>query len=168
MCVACHQDNDPDYPSPLMLGDEPDSCGHCHMKKEAVDVEWAREMSKPVHLEMRGEGGKAQALVEALVSQDLLDRGFLLVEKGKAKLDLTLAVRVSTLRDDRFLPPGTPVRAAVIEMSLGAPGEGQPYVRRLGASKPEWGETEEEAVRRAVRDAWAVLSSHLIEALGTY
>lgn len=168
MCVACHMQTDAEYPSLLLLGNTEDSCGDCHMKEEAVDVSWVAEMDKAVHLEVRGEGGAgeaARAKAEAMASEALLARGFRLVAKEEAVLTLILALRVRALHGGRFLPPGTPVRMALLDMTIGAPGEAGPYVRRLGSSKPEWGATEDEAVSRAVRDAWAVLSPHLLEAL---
>lgn len=168
MCVACHFETDPAYPSLLFLGTDPDSCGDCHMEPEAVDVSWVENMEKDVRLTVTGENETAVARALALASEELRARGFRLVEKGEADLDLTLRLRLRTLRDDRCLPPGTPVRSAVLDARVAAPGETRPYVRRLGASKPEWGETEEEAVDRAVRDAWAVLSPHVLEALGSY
>ncbi len=168
MCVACHIETNPDYPSSLFLGVTPDSCGDCHMKPEAVDVSWVEFADKPVHLTVRGSGEAgeaARAQAEAVVSEALRARGFRLVAEGEAELDLSLVLSIGTCRDDRFLPPGTPVRVAVFDMTLGPPGESKPNIRRLGVSKPEWGGTEDEAVSRAVRDAWAVLSTHVLEAL---
>ena len=60
------------------------------------------------------------------------------------------------------------MRVAVFDMTLSLPGEEKPCVRRQGVSKPEWGKNEEEAVTRAVKDAWAVLETHLVEALVYY
>lgn len=171
MCVACHQKNEPNYPSLLLLGVTENSCGDCHMKPEVADASWVLDADRPVRLTVRAEDGageEARALAEGLVSEALRARGFRLVAGGEAELEVTVALRVRALRDDRFLPPDTPVRDAVLDAALRMPGEEEPFVRRLGASKPEWGETEAEAVERAIRDAWAVLSSHLIEALGTY
>jgi hypothetical protein len=163
---------DLEYPSPLLLGNTQNSCGDCHMKVEVVDVKWVQGMDRPVHLAVRGkgEGGEgARVQAEELVSGELRRRGFRLMAEGEAELVLTLTLRIQALRDDRFLPPGTPVRAAVLDMTLRPPEVGEkPYVRRLGASKPEWGETAEEAVTRAVKDAWAVLRPHLLEALGSH
>jgi hypothetical protein len=141
------------------------------MKEEIVDASWVKAMDKAVHLTVRGEGEEgeeARGAAETLVSEALRARGFHLVARGEAELTLTLVLRLQTLRDDRFLPKGTPVRAAVLDARVGSPEEEDPYVRRLGASKPEWGETGEEAVKRAVRDAWAVLSPHLLEALANH
>jgi hypothetical protein len=168
MCVACHQQTDPEYPSVLFLGVTENSCGDCHMKIETVDVKWVKDMDKPVHIAVRTENDAAREKARALASKALEERGFRLVDEKEAELRLTLEVRLRALRDDRFLPPGTPVRAAVIDMTVGAPDDPDPYVRRLGVSKPEWADTEEEAVKRAVRDAWAVLETHLLEAMGSF
>ena len=171
MCVACHTETDPNYPSLLLLGLTPDSCGDCHMKPETVDVSWVEGMDKPVHLTVSraGEANEAAlAQAEAMVSEALRARGFRLAAADEAELNLNLVLGIETRSDDRFLKPGTPVRVAVFDMTIGRPGEPKPLARRQGVSKPEWGETGEEAVTRAVRDAWAMLCAHVIEALANY
>ena len=168
MCVACHQKTDPEYPSVLFLGVTENSCGDCHMKIETVDVSWVKDMDKPLHLVVSAPEEPIRAQVEALASKTLEDRGFRLVRREDAELLLTLEIRLRGLRDDRFLKPGTPVRLAVIDMTVELPDDPEPYVRRLGVSKPEWADTEGEATMRAVRDAWAVLETHLLEAVSSY
>jgi hypothetical protein len=168
MCVACHTDTDPNYPSTLFLGLTRKDCGDCHMKTEMVDDAWVVDMDKPVHLAVNpgtGVGKAARATAQAVVAKALRERGFRLVEQGETELVVTLELRLQSLRDDRFLPRGTPVRVAVLDARVTTKGDEIPHLRRLGVSKPEWGKTAEEATTRAIADAWAVLSPHLLEAL---
>jgi hypothetical protein len=142
------------------------------MKPETVDISWVEDVDKSVSLVVQGgkglAGEAAREKVKAAVSEALKALGFRLDFEGEPDLVLTLSLRIKKLSDERFLERGTPVRAAIIDATLKKPGEDEPYLRRLGASKPEWGETESQAVTRAAQDAWNVLSTHVIEALAIY
>lgn len=173
MCVACHQEIDPSYPSTLMLGQTDDACGDCHMKIEVADISWVRGADRPVYVEIRSGTEKVdpkyRELLRELARADIAKHGFRIVSSEKeCDLCLTLSLSIKILQDDRFLEPGTPVRAAVLDMTLRSPVMDEPYVRRLGASKPEWDETEDKAAGRAIKDAWTMLRTHLLEALGSY
>ncbi|MHC5035924.1 MAG: hypothetical protein ACYTHM_01285 [Planctomycetota bacterium] len=170
MCGTCHFAEDKKFPSPLKLRYQRETCSDCHMHLENVDVGWVKEMDIAVRI-ARITPAEGQGFLEGeardWLRRELTQRGFTLHPEGKVDVELEIALRAWRVREDRFVPRGVPVFCASVTVSLRRPGETDPFFRRRALSGPEYAPRKETAARLALRDALKVISTHLLEALGS-
>jgi hypothetical protein len=171
MCGTCHDREDEAFPSTLKLVLTPETCLVCHTQLENADVEWVTDAAKNVHVTVTPDSPDAADLAVAAadsLTAELRERGFTLDVKTEADLEVSIRVRGRPVREGRFVPRGYSVFRATLAAEVRRPGKKEVLFRRLAVSRPEYARNAKAASLRAVADAWKVLRTHLVEALGSY
>ncbi len=168
MCDTCHVKTDPDFPSSLKLGAK---CKDCHGALENVPAEWRIDGNPPVRIgAIQVNGGPEEAIskIRKNLEAMLVARGFKPVPDASVACPvIEAAIEVFRVRENRFVKAGEHVMQARVVVELKDAGSGATLLRKRAVSRPEYHADPREAATNAARDALALLSAPIAEALRT-